>query len=420
MSTGIGNGEFFRALGLSLAALGVSAVTLLAVYLLLVPVVHPEFKPHIANQNVARVSLPGQSFRPVVFGSGGIEGSTAVISALATLPPEDHAVLMIQRRLQADNFPFFRYHIEGRNPALRVMLFWQRTDTPGESHFVELDSTGEGPQLHNLLRHQAWRGTITELAIGFFGDLRGKSVRLHEVQLEPYSHRGLLRVIWAEWTAFAPWDQSSINVYPGVPENSLLYPVPIAAVWLAMAILFLLALRKIRRNAAQAQVKLTAAIVALMIWCVLDGLWLIRLYQQNIETQYLFAGKTLHEKKLADWDGDYYAFGQSVKAHLPANTKISVLYTERELLPLAQRLRLHLLPEHRTDNIRLFSREDMPVSQQENCYLIVLGEPMETDQARRFISRPGAITPPGKLELIYSDTVGNLYLLCEDRREGKP
>ena len=161
-------------------------------------------------------------------------------------------------------------------------------------------------------------------------------------------------------------------------------------------------------------------VAALIVWFVLDGLWLLRLYQQKIETHYLFAGKTLHEKKLADWDGEYYAFAQGVKALLPAETNISVLYTERGLLPLAQRLRLHLLPEHRTNDIRLFSREDLPLSLPENRYLIVLGQPAEAGLAHRLISQPEAMKQPSKLDLIYSDNVGNLSLLYEDPREGEP
>ena len=68
----------------------------------------------------------------------------------------------------------------------------------------------------------------------------------------------------------------------------------------------------------------------------------------------------------------------------------------------------------------LFSRENLSVSLRENRYLIVLGPPAETNLAHRLISRPAAGTQLGKLDLIHSNTVGNLYLADEDHREGKP
>ena len=416
----IGNREFLKGLALAAVALTLSGATIIAGYRFLAPVLHPELKPYIDDAKAAPISISGNQFQPVIFAEGGVEGTRVVIRSLAPGHPEDHAVLRLQRSFAARDFAFLRYHIDGRHPNLTTMLFWQRADTPGTNYVATLNGDSAGQRYHNLLRSADWRGTITEVAIGFFGDLRDYPVVLHGIRLEPFSHSGLLRTVLDEWTAFSVWDQSSINKYAGAPENSLLYPVPVAAAWLAMAIVFLFALRKMRRDSAQAQMRLTAAIVALMVWCVLDGLWLLRLYQQNIETHYLFAGKTLHEKKLADWDGEYYAFGQGVKMLLPTGTNISVLYTERELLPLAQRLRLHLLPEHRTNDIRLFSRENLSVSLRENRYLIVLGPPAETNLAHRLISRPAAGTQLGKLDLIHSNTVGNLYLADEDHREGKP
>jgi hypothetical protein len=346
MNTPISNREFLQALGLALTSIAASAALLLPAYLLLVPVLHPEFKPYIDQQKADAITIPGNLFRPVVFGDGGLEGSVAVISELAEIAPEDHAVLVHRRLFQADQFPFLRYHIEGRNPALRVMLFWQRADAPGENHLAELDYSGDGPQLHNLLRNEEWRGTITELAVGFFGDLRGGTVKLHRVELMPYSHHGILRTVWAEWTAFAPWDQRSINAYRGVPSGALMYPVPAIAIWLATSMIVILLLRQFTRRDNQSSPLWLPAILATgLAWAFLDGLWLQQLFRQNTETRHLFAGKALHEKKLADWDGEYYRGVASIKELVGNHTDDVIILYQEGHGAMAQRMRFHLLPQ---------------------------------------------------------------------------
>ncbi len=357
MSTALSNRDFIQALGLAVTALVLSAALLLPGYLLLVPVLHPEFRPYIESERASPVAIPGNRFQPVVFGEGGFEGDTAVISALAEAAPEDHAVLVHRQLFRADQFSFLRYHIEGRNPALRVMLFWQREDTPGENYFAELDYSSEGPRLHNLLRNEEWRGTITELAVGLFGDLRGGTVKLNSVVLEPYSHRGLLQAAWAEWNAFAPWDQSSINVYRGVPDGALIFPVPAIAAWLATSIAIILLWRGVTRTrSGSSRPWLPAGIAIGIAWAALDALWLQQLLRQNAETRYLFAGTTLHEKKLADWDGEYYAASHAIKDQLGKKGGDLIILYQTDQAALAQRMRFHLLPEFKATIIRPVSR----------------------------------------------------------------
>ncbi|MFT6680865.1 MAG: hypothetical protein ACJAQ8_001170 [Haliea salexigens] len=375
MNTPISNREFLRALGLAVASIVASAVLLLPAYLSLVPVLHPEFKPYIEQQKADAIAIPGNLFRPVVFGDGGLEGSVAVISELAEIAPEDHAVLIHRRLFQADQFPFLRYHIEGRNPALRVMLFWQRADAPGENHLAELDYSGDGPQLHNLLRNEEWRGTITELAVGFFGDLRGGAVKLHGVELEPYSHSGILQAVWAEWTAFAPWTQSSINVHRGVPRGALMYPVLATAIWLATSILVVLLLRQITRpNNQLSPLWLPAILATGLAWAFLDGLWLKQLFRQNDETRHLFAGKTLHEKKLADWDGEYYRGVESIKELASNHTNDVIILYQEGHGAMAQRMRFHLLPQIMARKLHTANASSIRNANKEFDYVVLLSE----------------------------------------------
>ena len=373
MISTISNRDFLKALGLAVAALAASAVLLVPGYLMLVPVLHPEFRPYIEGDRAEPIAISGNRFRPVVSGDSGVDGSAVIISELAEVPPEDHAVLMHRRLFRADQFPFLRYHIEGRNPALQVMLFWQRADAPGVYHFAELDYSGEGPRLHNLLRHEEWRGTITELAVGFFGDLRGGTVKLHGVELEPYSHSGILRAVWVEWTAFAPWDQRSINAYRGVPSGALTYPVPAIAIWLAISTIIILLLRQFtRRDNLSPPLWLPAILATGLAWAILDGLWLQQLFRQNTETRHLFAGKTLHEKKLADWDGEYYRGVASIKELAGNHTDDVIILYQEGHGAMAQRMRFHLLPEIMARKLHTANASSIRSANQEFDYVVLL------------------------------------------------
>ncbi|MCR9185092.1 MAG: hypothetical protein NXH81_06835 [Halieaceae bacterium] len=418
MNTPISNREFLQALGLALTSIAASAALLLPAYLLLVPVLHPEFKPYIDQQKADAITIPGNLFRPVVFGDGGLEGSVAVISELAEIAPEDHAVLVHRRLFQADQFPFLRYHIEGRNPALRIMLFWQRADTPGENHFAELDYSGDGPQLHNLLRNEEWRGTITELAVGFFGDLRGGTVKLHRVELMPYSHSGILRTVWAEWTAFAPWDQRSINAYRGVPSGALMYPVPAIAIWLATSMIVILLLRQFTRRDNQSSPLWLPAILATgLAWAFLDGLWLQQLFRQNTETRHLFAGKALHEKKLADWDGEYYAAAHVIKQQLAISDAIVSIYRDREQRAFAERLRFHLLPEVKTSILPTITPWLAHKANEEFDHVIILTGPESTVQTDAEVQRVLTNQNTARWERVLGD--GPVALYATHRKAGK-
>ncbi|QIB65980.1 hypothetical protein [Kineobactrum salinum] len=168
----ISNRDFLKALATALLALVISAAVLIPAYLALFTTLHPEFADS-QERSAKPATINGAQFRPVVFGDGGIEGSSAVISQLAEGKPADQAVLLHQRRFSAADYPFLRHHIEGWHPGLRVMLFWRRADDPQTNHYSELDYTGEGAGYFNLLRSEEWRGQIVELAVGFFGELRG-------------------------------------------------------------------------------------------------------------------------------------------------------------------------------------------------------------------------------------------------------
>lgn len=363
-------------------ALGLSAALLIPGYFLLAPKLHPEFNPARAHTDTKPIDLEGSLFRPVIAGESEQEGSSTIIRELAAAEPDDHAVLVHRRLFQASRYPFLRYHIEGRNPALSVIVFWQRLDAPGENFFLELDYSGEGPTMHNMLRSEEWKGTITELAVGFFGDLRGEVVKLHGVGLEPYSNLGLLEVVRGEWTAFEPWNQSSINRYDGRPAGALLPFNGLVLAWLVVALLLgWIAVRIWPSLEARGWQFLPPANLVFsfgIAWLLLTGLWANKLWQQNHETRHLFAGKGMHERHLADWDSELYALAQQVKEAMPENAdKLIILYTHGKLrAPNAARLRYHLLPEKRVEHTRPITRGWVKRATRDYDHILIVSDPL--------------------------------------------
>lgn len=382
VNTPIDNQEFLKALALAIVSLIVSAMLLIPAHLLLVPRLHPQFLEFMGTERAGPIAISGDQFQPVIFGDGGFEGSSAVISMLAEADPDDHAVLLLRRKFEARDFPFLRYNIEGRTPALRLMLFWQRADAPGENHYAELDHAGHGEGIHNLVRSEAWKGTITELAIGLFGDLRTAPVKVHGVELEPYSYTHVLRTVWQEWTTFAAWNQRSINAYRGVPDAALTNPVTAIAAWLATSLsILLLILQVSRRDTHRGRFWLPAAIATGIAWVALDALWLHQLFRQSSETRYLFAGKTLHEKKLADWDGDYYLGAQAIKEMVSGKTKNVLILYQEDQAALAQRMRFHLLPQVMATSLRTPSASWIRRANQRFDYVVLISEPGNEPQS---------------------------------------
>lgn len=383
----ISNREFLGALGVALVALGLSGATLVTGFVLLFPVLNPAYLPQ--RDAVTPFVLRGKEFTPVVSADGGYDGDASVISALAEGRPDDQAILMRKLRLPARDYAFLRYHLEGRHPGLRVMLFWKTVDGGDTPFYTEMDNPGNGPQYHNLRRSEDWEGTTTELAIGFFGDLRGKDIRLEGVRLEPYSALGLLSVVWDEWTAFSPWDQKSINRYVGVKEGALLYPALSATAWLAMATLILFTWQRLRGSRSLKPTSLLgpALLTAVgLVWLSLHGLWLNKLWHQNQETRFLFHGKSLHERRLTDWDGEYYVFAERVRETLPEGVeKVAVLVDSSDVAqPFPQRIRYHLMPEINVVPMGQITRGRMKRVERDYSHLIIL---------RDFSGRPENVMP---------------------------
>jgi hypothetical protein len=306
------------------------------------------FRNHVQQRASEPLPIRGSAFTAARAANWSRDGSTlSIIEAL-----DGEAVFKTERRLNAEKYAFLRLKIEGLNPSQRLFLFWHTAEQPEGTFYYQLDF-GRSHTIHtNLLREDFWKGNVTELVIGVFGDPRGRPITLHEVTLLPMTPWALLSTMVSEWRAFKVWDQTSINVYRGAPARALAYPVPVVTAWCAVTVsIFILALRllrKTRRIALMRSERIGAINATVLIgWMSLSLIWVDQLLLQNSETLRAFWGKSLHERHLADWDSAYYQLARAVLAASgPRKRDIAIVYTNEALRqPLALRLRYHLMPE---------------------------------------------------------------------------
>jgi hypothetical protein len=124
----------------------------------------------------------------------------------------------------------------------------------------------------------------------------------------PQATGALLAATYDAWRAYRPWVTQSINNYTAVDTYAIPFaPVPTAALWLALSLLFYGVLLAICRTKRTFDWHVVGG-VTLACWISLDAFWQIRLLHQLIDTHHQFFGKSPHEKLAAAQDGELYAF----------------------------------------------------------------------------------------------------------------
>jgi hypothetical protein len=434
----LSNQQFLQSLLIAVSSLLLSAAILVPGYLSFVSVLHPELAPYIDTRPARTRTFTGSSFKPV-YGKGRQEGSATLVTELNG----DRAIIARRAYLKASDYPFLRCDMDGQHPGMEVFFFWRTQQVPSELFQQKAHWTCDNGRTLNLTQSDDWTGTITEIGLVVVGELRSAPLMLNALSVEPFSNAGMLEAIWGEWTAFEPWTQTSVFAYRGVPTNwrGLLYPVPSLALWagLATTIGCLMTLllqgrntRKGKTNEADNQRYLPmATITVTLAWLALDTMWQDKLWQQNAETRYQFAGKTHDEKLLADWDGKYYAFAKHIKHNiLPAEPQnIVVLAAPNTPNAFGSRLRYHLLPEHQVNVDHSWPRRDNPdyhyavnagqvnAARKEQYFILMTTSGQDARTADLYTLAD--ITNDIQETLVYANEVAALYRVVP-AQEGKP
>jgi len=396
IKSGVSNMDFLRGLGKALVALTVSALILIPAFL--------TFYPHPTPADVQPKIISGNELA-VIFGSAR-KSVTAL--QLVELSEDGRAILSKRLQFKAEDYPFVHYQITNRHPGTVIYLIWQTADKPGEIKNTRLYWSGDKVTSINMDKFEEWSGNITELGLDIYGDLREEPLFVESLTVEPYSWGAVTSTILSEWTAFHGWDQTSINHLGGTPQNPVLSPTMAGAAWSGLALLLLIIPYIFTKNH-----NVIAYSVAIFIpWVGLDLLWQGELDTQLKETKHLFAGKTQHEKHLAETDSKLYSYAQHLKDEvLPKpGARIFLLHNSRGHNYTRLRTQFHLLPHN------IYNYGSLPQTQhtRPGDFILALGK----IPGLRFNPKLSALTWGKNNSLtvtqIDQTPVGTLYQLKDD------
>lgn len=362
----ISDKDFILCLITALLALMISATALIGGYAIFSPRL-AELKAGATGPDARAWTFRGSDLIPRM-GLGEETESAGLRITRLEQGIDNRAIFTRRTRAKAADYPFLETTITGRNPAARFYLIWRTEENPEEVHNTILHWAGDEASTYQLAKNRNWRGTIIEVGIDVYGDLRDQETTIQSLTLLPASSDTLLKSIWVEWTALRTWTQKSTNYLLGHTSDGTVSPTFATALWagLSLAIVALISL------VIRSRIPIAYCLAVLLPWICLDLLWQSNLSSQLKETKYLFAGKNQHEKHLADRESALYQYARHLKNEaLPKpGSKIFLLrdLSHRDYTRL--KMQHYLLPQ----NIYNYDRLPRPSKLRAGDYLLVLGE----------------------------------------------
>ena len=314
-------------------------------------------------------TIPGREL-VARMGEASADGAALIITRPKTYQKEQHALVSTRTRFTADSYPFLSYSLEGLHTGQSVNLIWRTARNPAQLFRTRLPHNRGRVSTFNLSSAANWHGTITEIGVHVNGELRDEPIRIPALNLEPYSWRGLLAVFWSEWNSFRGWSARSINFIKGTPGSvgtGTLSPVLAMAVWAGVALLILQLLNRTRGGYPP----VSYGVVVFVPCIALDLLWQKELGTQLQETRHLFGGKNTHERHMADYDRDLYAYATRLKLEaLPAAPgRIFLLHDSDGLNFERLKTQYYLLPH----NVYNYGRYPVRTTARPGDYILSLG-----------------------------------------------
>ena len=246
------------------------------------------------------------------------------------------------RRAPASLYGQVAWRLDGATSEQDLQLAWVTLAAPHTVRTRPLPHQTAG--VLDMTAEPHWQGRILALGLIVSGPLT-QPIRLDRLELRPVmpSWATLGRELVADWTAFEPWSQRSINFAADAPLNALFPPVSLVLLALLLSAAGYAVLEPPRRtpNALWPYVALF-----LLGWLILDLRWQWTLSQRLEQTAADFAGKSPAQR----WqvlDEALYPFLQAVRNQLPASAPVSTRLFIISADPTgfeAGRTRYHLLP----------------------------------------------------------------------------
>lgn len=402
------NAAFVRSLGWALLALAASALVLCVIFITYAATQAP------TGSNVSPDRIISGTQLKTIMGTTRIKADTLAITALEPYQDSQRGLVVLRTTFNASSYPFLRYQIAGQQPGVQIYLIWRTAENPTAMSSARLHWNIGQPSTINLGNHADWQDTIVELGVDVIGDLRDQPLILSQLALKPWSGQTIMTSVWSEWTAFRGWTGRSINHLQGTPGIATLSPTLAIAAWSGLALIFIFALGAIRGGH-----KITCYGTAIVIpWVALDLLWQSELTRQLEETQYLFSGKTSHEKHLVDLDRHIYAYTLRLKDEaLPSSAaRLFILHDSDDLNYERLKAQYYLLPH----NIYNYGRTPPTAAVRPGDYILVLGEVPGLrfrPERGRLIWKESKGRNKLRVTLADSDPLGKLYKVSSQTTE---
>ena len=237
-------------------------------------------------------------------------------------------------------------------------FFWRSADDP--QNVLRTDITISGTQQIDLTTESDWNGEITEFGFLIAG-VNGKAVEIGEVVLIPDSLNTRIQLSWQAWTTFEGWSQKSVNfLYGGDFRQVIALPLLVTA-WLLITLLLFWFLTRAGKSNNSRQLLITAGLVSLCAWVLLDIRWSvnnIRQIQLSIQNY-----QQVDEQQLSntDLDGEINQSMLKLKRELLGDqpARILILSDRSTHDYYLLRAKYHLLP-HSVAVVKRLSRELAP------------------------------------------------------------
>lgn len=366
------------------------------------------YRLSLPSAGARAVEIPGSRLQTII-GSAQRRGDSLDITGYYFQAMEYHAVAVLRAPLAVGDFAFLSYRVAAQFPGPDLHFIWREAHNPGEVHTVRLHRNPWGPSLVRLDGHPGWHGTVVELGVHAIGRDGGQALRIDSLRFEPPDWRLALAAQLSGWTAFRGWDHSSINYLFRTRAEHGISPLPVAGAWAALSAVLLWLIGVVRRRQAPA----AYAAAALVPWMAIDLLWQQELSGQLSETRARFAGKTIHERHLADVDAWLYSYIQRLKAEvLPsAPARVFIMHDARKHHYDRLKAQYYLLPH----NVYNFGAGPQHRAYRPGDYILIMRD--TTDPVADEDGRVLRFASGHKLRVrrVDTDERGDLYRVREPR-----
>jgi hypothetical protein len=290
-----------------------------------------------------RSVLAGSDFA-VVEGQGVADSSHLRVTSVS----ENGEALQLSRvRINAETQSLLRYQFGKFPRTLELSLVFRREDAT-EPETVTVPWPEDHPCSVDLREVSGWRGTIVEVGFAEYAtpqiapeSVAFKPFQLKNVELWSPSLQGSMAALYTSWFDFRPWSLMSISAL-GLEHDVLQSPFMVP--YLALGGILTLLLLALTWRWTCAQFIRRAPTAALVMWILLDAVWIGDLGAKHSLTEDVYASKLWNERKELVPDQDLAAVAKRVRDYFAATKPPRALLVSADSNYIFLRLIYLLLP----------------------------------------------------------------------------